>query len=74
MGHIWSIVYIWCWDMYIEEIYIEDIVYTWCQDRYLEEVYIEDIVCIWCWDMYLEEEYRGHSLHMVLGHVSRGDI
>ena len=56
MGHIWSIVHIWCWDMYIEEIYIEDIVY------------------IWCWDMYLEEVYRGHSLHMVLGHVSRGDI
>ena len=19
MGHIWSIVYIWCWEMYIEE-------------------------------------------------------
>ena len=60
--------------MYTEEKYIEEIVYIWCWDMYLEEVYIEDIVYIGCWDMYLEEVYRGHSLHMVLGHVSRGDI
>ena len=59
MGHIWSIVYIWCWDMYIEEIYI---------------IYKRHSLHMVLGHVSRRGIYRGHSLHMVLGHVSRGSI